>query len=157
MAGRTAASKTGGRKTSNTKTTAPANGNNKRSMTPEHKAALAEGRKQSKIVANYLAAIGTKKKRGRKVTIETLQARLAKAEDDIKTASPLDKLKFTQFIKDTRAQIERMQATTSVADVDSLEKEFVKVGKAYADAHGYDRSSFIACGVEKRVLVAAGI
>lgn len=135
------------------KTPAPA----KRTMSDEHKKALADGRKQGKIVANYLAAIKkTKKKRGRQVTAETLNARLAQAKADIETASPIEQLKLTQLISDTEAKLANMEAAP-VVDLESLEKAFIKVGKPYADSQGITRASFAKCGVEKRVLEAAGI
>lgn len=145
------------RKAAAKKATAPKGPKVKRTMSDEHKAALAAGRSQSAIVARYLTALGsTKKKRGRKVTIESLSARLEKAEKDLSTASPLERLKLTQLIKDTKAGIEKLQSP-AVVDIESLEAEFVKVAKSYAESQGITRSTFLDCGVDKRVLVAAGI
>lgn len=135
----------------------PAKSGSKRTMSEEHKQALAEGRKQGKIVANYLAAIRkTKKKRGRQVTAETLNARLAKARADLETASPIEQLKLTQMISDTEAKLANLEVAPAV-DIEALEKEFIRVGKSYAESQGIVRATFVKIGVEKRVLEAAGI
>lgn len=130
----------------------------KRVMTEDHKAALAAGREQSRIVRDYLAALGTtKKRRGRQVTVESLQARLDKAVSDLSAdPSPIDRLNLTQRIKDIKAQLEVKQAPAAV-DISALEKEFIRVGKSYAENRGISRATFAECGVEKRVLEAAGI
>ena len=55
----------------------PAKGSHK--LSPGHKQALAAGRTMSATVDRYLAAVNTPKRRGRKVSKETLEARLAAA------------------------------------------------------------------------------
>ena len=56
-------------------------------MSDEHKAALAEGRKQGRAVRNYLEAVeATKPKRGRKRTPESIEARLGRIDEEIEDA-----------------------------------------------------------------------
>jgi succinyl-CoA synthetase alpha subunit len=49
-------------------------------MTDEHKAALAQGRRESKAIKGYLLAISVPKRRGRPVTPETLEAKIEALE-----------------------------------------------------------------------------
>lgn len=128
----------------------------KGTMTAEHKAAIAEGRAQAKVVGRYLEAIQTHKpKRGRKVTAESLQSRLAAVEKKLASASPLDQLKLLQEQKDLQARIESF--ATPQEDISALEAEFIKIAKEYADRQGIERATFVQVGVKSEVLKAAGI
>jgi len=130
----------------------------KRTMSAEHKLALAAGRDQTRAVNNYLAALGsTKKRRGRQVTVESLQTRLDKAVTELAgDPSPVEKLLLTEQVKKLKHDIEAKRATTAV-DLPKLEAEFIRVAKSFADHRGITRATFIENGVEKRVLEAAGI
>ena len=127
----------------------------KRVQTPEHKQLIADGREQAKIVGRYLdGLVVTKKKRGRQVTPEQLQERLAKIEGDLETAKPIDRLNLLQQRKSLQAKLD-----TKAPDVDmeALTAEFVKVGKGYAERKEIDRATFIEVGVPAEVLKLAGI
>lgn len=129
----------------------------KRQMSESHKASLAEGREQSRIVGTYLEALGkSKKKRGRQVTVETLRTRLEKAQGAFDGASAIERLKLTQQVRDLKAQIATMEASPTV-DLPALEADFVRVAKPYSESQGITRAAFIENGVPKSVLVAAGI
>ena len=70
-------------------------------MSEEHKAALAKGRMEGRIVREYLDGLrATKPKRGRKRTSETIQNRLETIEQEIPNASPIDELLLTQERRD---------------------------------------------------------
>lgn len=127
----------------------------KRAMTDEHKAALAEGREQTRIVGRYLEALEIHKpKRGRKRTTESVQSRLDKIEIELADASPVKRLELLQEQKDLQVELE---AKAPEVDLEALETEFIKVGKAYADRKGIARSTFQSVGVPAGVLKAAGI
>ena len=73
----------------------------KREMSDEHKAALAKGRNEGRIVRDYLEGLrATKPKRGRKRTAETIQKRLDAIELDLAEASPMDELLLVQERRD---------------------------------------------------------
>ena len=62
-------------------------------MTDEHKAKLAEGRGLSRPVRDYLEAIdGTKPKRGRKRTPDSIKARLEAIKEQLPTAAIMKKV-----------------------------------------------------------------
>lgn len=129
----------------------------KRVMTQAHKDSLAAGREQARIIGAYLDAVGkTRKKRGRQVTVQSLAARLEKARTALTKASPIEALNLTQQIKDIEHSITQLQGAKT-SDLPKLEAEFIRVAKPYAESRGISRATFAECGVEKRVLVAAGI
>ena len=128
----------------------------KRPMTAAHKAALVEGRMQSRVVANYLDALDTHRpRRGRKRTIDTVERQLAEANQQIKDAVGSARLELIQRRRDLEAELETMQSGTS--DLPALEKEFVKVAQAYAARKAISYASFREFGVPADVLEKAGI
>src|SRR6478736_1548778 len=78
------------------KTTRNAARRGPRTMSSAHKAALAEGRQVSAIVDRYLSALHVPKQRGRKVSVASLQQRLADAEAKLKHASGVARLTAAQ-------------------------------------------------------------
>jgi len=125
------------------------------SMSAEHKAALAEGRTQSKAVRQYLEALEAHKpKRGRKRTPDSIKKRLDALEGQIESADPLKRLQLVQ---------ERMDLTNELAsmedkpDLDALEKGFREAAKAYGQRKGITYAAWRELGVDPSTLKAAGI
>ena len=128
---------------------------NKRAMSDEHKAALAKGRTEGRIVRDYLEGLrATKPKRGRKRTAETVQKRLDAIESELTDASPMDELLLIQERRDLEAEIEAMSNTI---DMDALEAAFVEVAKSYSASKQISYASWRDVGVEASVLKRAGI
>jgi hypothetical protein len=130
----------------------------KKTMSVEHKAALAAGRESGRSVRNYLAALeASKPKRGRKVTTETLTKRLSDVNDKVNAEDdPLRRLLLVQQALDIEAELERRGADTSV-DLSALEKAFVKSAKAFSDSKGITYTAWRELGVSPSVLKDAGI
>ncbi len=127
----------------------------KRSMSADHKAKLAQGRNESRVVSRYLEAITAGKgKRGRKRTPESINIQIARIDKEIGTATPIRKLELTQKRYDLVAERERL---TSRIDLTGLEKDFVKVAKSYANRNGIGYGAFRELGVTAEVLKRAGI
>jgi hypothetical protein len=127
----------------------------KRSMTPEHKAALATGREQGRAVKAYLEGLSANKpKRGRRRSTESMQARLAEIEDALATADPFKQLQLTQEHIDLT---EKLSADDTTVDITELESEFIRVAKAYAANKKISYAAFRAVGVPADVLRKAGI
>jgi hypothetical protein len=81
-------------------------------MSDEHKAALAKGRVEGRVVREYLEGIrATKPKRGRKRTPETVTTRLEAIDADLESASPMDELLLVQERRDLRSELELMSDT----------------------------------------------
>jgi len=127
----------------------------KRSMSADHKAKLAQGRSESRIVSKYLEAIAAGKgKRGRKRTPESINIQIARIDKEIGNAAPIRRLELTQRRYDLVTERERL---TSRIDLTGLEKDFVKVAKSYASRNGIGYGAFREIGVSADVLKRAGI
>jgi|TARA_R110002110_G_scaffold373681_1_gene583552 uncharacterized protein YicC (UPF0701 family) len=124
-------------------------------MSDEHKAALAKGRVEGRVVREYLEGIrATKPKRGRKRTPETVTTRLEAIDADLESASPMDELLLVQERRDLRSELELMSDTI---DMKQLEAEFVVVAKSYSQSKQISYQSWRDVGVEASVLKAAAI
>ena len=127
----------------------------KRAMSDEHKAALAKGRTEGRVVRDYLEGLrATKPKRGRKRTAETVQNRLAAIDDELADASPIDELLLVQERRDLEAELDAMSNTI---DMNALEEAFVGVAKSYSESKKISYASWRDVGVEAGVLKRAGI
>jgi hypothetical protein len=128
----------------------------KAAMTDEHKAALAEGRNHARLVGRYLEALeATKPKRGRKRTVDSVKKRLATIETDLPDASALNRLSLLQERRDLEVELAGMSA--GAPDFSALEKDFVKVAKAYSQRKGISYGAWKEFGVPSDVLKKAGI
>jgi hypothetical protein len=129
----------------------------KRTMTAEHKAALAKGRESARAVKDYLQALdAAKPKRGRKVPRADLEKRLASVKQEIVTTpSPMRRLELAQQRIDLEA---RLAASSDAApDLSALEREFVKHAKVYSEAKGITYAAWREVGVSPSILKSAGI
>ena len=127
-----------------------------RAMSDEHKAALAEGREQGRIVRRYLEALESHRpRRGRKRTPESITKRLASVDEQLASADPLTRLHLVQ----ERLNLERELAALDGDGVDmgELEAVFVEVALAYSERKGITYEAWRSIGVDPRVLKAAWI
>ena len=128
----------------------------RRSMTDEHKAALAQGREQGRAVRRYLEALEQHRpRRGRKRTKESVERRLAAAEKRLEAASPLDRLHLVQERMDLQAELAGMSG--GVVDMNELEEGFVAGAADYGARRGITYAAWRAAGVSPSVLRRAGI
>jgi hypothetical protein len=105
----------------------------KNALSEQHKAAMAEGRVEGRVVRDYLEALrNSKGKPGRRRTPDSIAKRLVAINEELSTASP-------------------------VIDPSSLEAGFVSVAAAYSTRKGISYAAWRAVGVEPTVLKKAGI
>jgi hypothetical protein len=124
-------------------------------MSDEHKAALAQGRAESRAVRDYLDALrANKPRRGRKRTPESIKKRIATIDDQIKSSDPLNELLLTQERRDLASELETMSQSVDLA---SVEAAFVEVAASYSTRQGISYSSWREVGVPASVLKRAGI
>lgn len=123
-------------------------------MSDAHKAALAQGRRESRAIKSYLEALKSRRP-GRPVTpdsvrkrIDSIDERLA-AEDD-----PLKQLELRQERIDAETTLKEVE---SKEDIDVLEKGFVDAAKPYSERKGISYTAWRQVGVPARVLKEAGI
>ena len=124
-------------------------------MTPEHKAALAEGRAQGRAIRLYLEALDAHKpKRGRRRTEASITARLELIDDQVADADPVKRLDLIQERLDLTDELARMQETV---DMSALEADFVAAAAGYSERKGISYSAWRELGVEPAVLKKASI
>lgn len=121
-------------------------------MTDEHKARLAEGREQARIVKAYLEALQNAPKRA--PNLEAIRAELITViEENEATSDPMEKLKLAA----RKAMLSTQLVSVVNGDIPTLEAEFVKVAKDYGDRNGIPGDAWRDVGVPVKVLRTAGI
>lgn len=127
----------------------------KNGLTDQHKAALAVGRNEGRIVREYLEALRSSKGRpGRKRTPDSIAKRLQAIQVELADASPVRELELVQERFDLESELANMG---NRIDPTSLEDGFVKVAKGYSVRKGLSYNAWRAVGVEPGVLKRAGI
>ena len=124
-------------------------------MSEDHKAALAEGRRQGAAVRNYLDALeNNRPKRGRKRTPESMRAKLQAIEATLADATGIQRLEMMQQRRDLEKELE---ASEQVVDLSALEAEFIAMAKDYGARKGIEYGTWREFGIPAAVLKAAGI
>lgn len=124
-------------------------------MSAEHKAALATGRAEGRVVRSYLEAIERHRpRRGRRRTPDSISRRLSAIGQQLTAADALSRLHLLKEKADLEAELDRVRAGD---DLGALEKEFVKVARAYGQRKGITYSVWRAAGVSPVVLQRAGV
>jgi hypothetical protein len=127
----------------------------KGSVTEEHKAAMAEGRRQGAAISSYLEALDQHRpKRGRKRTVESIDKQLADVETKLASANAITRLGLVQQRLDLLKEKEALGATV---DLSKFEDAFVAAAKPYSDRKGISYEAWRELGVPAPVLKRAGI
>ena len=123
-------------------------------MPAQHKAALAQGRREGRAVKQYLEALGNRRP-GRPVTPQRLRDKISSLESRIaEEADPLRALEMRQERIDAEAALARAEATEDFVE---LEGAFVEHAQAYSERKGISYSAWRESGVAAEVLRRAGI
>jgi hypothetical protein len=124
-------------------------------MSAAHKAAMEQGRAEGRAVRDYLEALrSSKPKRGRKRTSDTIEARLARIDEELTTATAIEELQLLQERRDLQAELAMMGAGI---DLDELENAFVEVARSYGERKGIAYATWRDVGVSAATLKRAGI
>jgi hypothetical protein len=124
-------------------------------MSEDHKAALAKGREEGRIVRRYLEALeSTKPRRGRKRTPESIRKRLFAIDNQLAAADPLSRLHLIEERQRLEAELSH---TGETVDLAALEKSFIKVARVYGERKGISYSAWRTVGVSASVLQQAKI
>lgn len=128
-----------------------------RVVSDSHKAAMASGRQAARSINAYLTALETvRPKRGRKVSKEDLEQRLAVARDEAENAVGTAKLLAIQLVEDVEGKL-RSLADSAVDNLAELEAGFVESAKAYSESKGISYATWRKVGVPADLLKRAGI
>ena len=123
-------------------------------MSNEHKAALAQGRKDSRAIKAYLEALGDRKP-GRPVSKDSLQKRLDMVNERLTTTEdPLAKMDLIQSKLDIEKAIREVKNTQ---DFTALESSFIERVSSYSDRKGLTYTAWREYGVPAAILKSAGI
>ncbi|MEO7573505.1 MAG: hypothetical protein ABIX10_13815 [Acidimicrobiales bacterium] len=127
-------------------------------MTNAHKAALAAGRDEARIVKAYLEALASvaPRKRGRKRSKESITNRLSVIAKSLPEASALNRLQLLQEKANLEQELASQNVPSSV-DLTAARKGFVKVAKSYGDRKGISYRTWRAAGVDAATLKDAGV
>jgi hypothetical protein len=126
-----------------------------RTMSAQHKAALAEGRSEGRAVKNYLEALQQNKpRRGRRRTPDSIKKRLAAIDTAYDEGSALQQLQLVQERMDLHKELATMGTKV---DLSALETDFVKTAAKYAQRKGISYAAWRELGVSADVLKKAGI
>jgi hypothetical protein len=124
-------------------------------MTPQHKAALAQGRTEGRAIKRYLEAIEKNRpRRGRKRTPDSIKKRLSAIEAQEATASPLLRLQLVQERMDLQRELDTLGEKK---DLSALESAFVKTAAKYGERKGISYAAWRQLGVPAETLKKAGI
>jgi hypothetical protein len=124
-------------------------------MSADHKAALAKGREEGRIVRRYLEALeSSKPRRGRKRTPDSIRKRLGSIDSTLATADPLSRLHMVEEKQRLEAELSH---TGDTVDMAALEKSFIKVARLYGERKGISYSAWRTVGVSATVLQQAKI
>lgn len=123
-------------------------------MSAEHKAALAEGRRQAKAIKAYLEALGSRKP-GRPVTADSLRKKIDSLNEKISVET--DPLKRVDMVQQRLDAEDTLSNLASTVDFGQLEAEFVKAAKDYSSRKGITYSAWREAGVSAEVLRHADI
>jgi hypothetical protein len=123
-------------------------------MSEEHKAALAQGRRESRAIKAYLEALGSRRP-GRPVTADSVRKRIESIDEKLATEDdPLKQLDLRQERLDAEAALKEVEAKE---DIDELEKSFVETAKSYSERKGISYAAWRQVGVPAGVLKEAGV
>jgi hypothetical protein len=127
----------------------------KRVVTDQHKAAMAEGRTQSRAISAYLEALETHKpKRGRKRTSESIDKRLEAIDKQLGSANAIKRLSLIQERLDLLREKDSMGDSV---DLSSFEDDFVAAAAGYSERKGISYAAWRELGVPPAILKRAGI
>lgn len=129
----------------------------KRTMSDEHKAAIAAGRIEASAVRDYLEALETNKpKPGRRVSPETLAARKADIDNQL-TAGDVKPIKRLELMQDRRDIEAQLASIADEPDMSAVEQGFIAHAANYGARRGVAYATWREFGVPADLLTRAGI
>jgi hypothetical protein len=129
----------------------------RKSMSEMHKAALAIGRDEGRVVRRYLEALEAEKTRqGRRRTVERVERQLDETMAALPDAGPLDRVHLLQRRIDLQEELDALHRD-EVLDLAELEAAFIVALPGYSSRKHLTYPAWREAGVPARVLRAAGL
>lgn len=127
----------------------------KSQMSNAHKNALATGRREGRVIREYLEIVeATKPRRGRRRTPESIARRLSVINSELRSADPVTKVRLLQERLNLRTELAGMKTK---AEVSAAEAKFVKVARSFSMRNDITYDAWREFGVSDAVLKKAGI
>jgi hypothetical protein len=124
-------------------------------LTDDHKAALALGREESRVVRAYLDGLRAHRpRRGRKRSPESIRKRLVAIEVEVLDADPIKELRLIQERRDLALMLESLAVQPGLGE---SEAAFLVIAASYGSRNGISYGAWREVGVEASVLSQAGI
>lgn len=124
-----------------------------KTLSNSQKAAMAEGRREARIVDSYLNSLERKQvQRGRRSASE-IAAELDQIAKDLESATAIERLGLLQ----AREDLQREALEVAPEDDSELEAQFIAIARTYGDRKGISYSTWREIGVPKEVLQAADV
>jgi hypothetical protein len=124
-----------------------------KTLSDAQKAAMAEGRREARIVEGYLSSLERKQvHRGRRSGAE-IARELDRVNGELQHAAAMDRLALLQ----AREDLQREALEVAPEDDAELEAQFIAIVRTYGERKGISYSTWREIGVPKGVLEAAGI
>lgn len=127
----------------------------KRTISADHRAAIATGRAEYAAINEYLVALAQNRpRRGKFLKKEELEARLEQEKKEIANSTGLERLGHIQA---RDAYQERLDNLKPIVDLSGLEEQFVKNAKSFSNRKKITKKMWREIGVPPEVLAKAGI
>ena len=124
------------------------------SLSDDHKAAIAKGRSEARIVRAYLDAVATKTPR-RGASVAALKQRLDRLAEQVEAEQ--NSLKRLQLIQQRFDVEDKLKTVDHSVDHAALQAAFVDAAASYSERKGISYSAWREAGVAPTVLKSAGI
>ena len=131
----------------------PRKASGRRSISDDHKRAIARGRVESAAVRRYLETIEDRRP-GRRQSAESLEKRRIAIEEQLPLADPLRRLSLAQERIDLERRLKDRDRRSDGAE---LEQAFIEHALAYSRRKGISYAAWREVGVAPSVLASAGI
>ena len=124
-----------------------------KTLSDTQKAAMAEGRREARIVETYLNSLERKEAHQGRRTAEEIAVELDRVTAALDVASAVERLALFQEREDL------MREALEVPPQDDLELEaqFIAIARTYGERKGISYSTWREIGVAKEVLQTAGV
>ena len=127
----------------------------KKSMSQDHKDALARGRTEGRAIRAYLEAISVERKPGRKADRGTIESRIQRLQEQIDgETNAARRVELIQKRLDNEIRLAGMEDNP---DLENLEREFARSVKDYSKRKGISYNAWREAGVPAAVLKQAGL
>ena len=127
----------------------------KKSMSQQHKDALARGRSEGRAIRAYLEAISVERKPGRRADRSTIETRIQRLQEQIDGEN--NAARRVELIQKRLDNEIRLASMDDNPDLENLEREFVDSVKDYSARKGISYSAWREAGVPASVLKQGGL